>query len=76
MKHVRKLLAGVATTGLALAPAVALADRDGEINVRLQGIQEVPSVITGASGRFTARDCETRRDPLGSSPIRGWKAYQ
>ena len=54
MKHVRKLLAGVATTGLALAPAVALADRDADFNAKLEGIQETPSVITRASGRFKA----------------------
>jgi hypothetical protein len=55
MKHVLNLLAGIAATGLALAPAAALADQDGDIHVRLEGIQEVPSVITGASGRFTAK---------------------
>lgn len=52
MKSTRMLLAGIATTGLALAAAPVLADREKEFGAKLQGLQEVPSVITGASGRF------------------------
>jgi hypothetical protein len=54
MKSTRKLLAGIVTTGLALAAAQALADRDRdkEFRARLKGLEEVPSVSTRASGRF------------------------
>ena len=52
MPSTRKLLAGIVSTGLALATASALADRDREFTAKLQGVQEVPSVVTKASGRF------------------------
>lgn len=50
--NTRMLLAGIVTTGLALAAAPALADRDKEFKARLKGINEVPAISTRASGRF------------------------
>jgi len=50
--NTRILLSGIVTTGLAFAAAPALADRDKEFSAKLQGVNEVPSVITQASGRF------------------------
>lgn len=60
MTQALKVLAGIFTTGLALAPAAALADRDSEFEAKLEGVQEVPSVISGASGKFKA-DLDERR---------------
>jgi len=39
---------------LGFAAQPALADDDSELKAKLEGVQEVPSVITGASGRFKA----------------------
>ena len=51
--NTRMLLSGIVTTGLALAAAPALADRDKEFEAKLEGVQEVPmSISTPASGRF------------------------
>lgn len=52
MKSTPRLMAGIVTTGLALAAAPALADRDKEFKARLKGVNEVPSVSTPAAGRF------------------------
>ena len=52
MKSTRTLLAGVVTTGLALAAAPVQGDHEKEFKARLKGVQEVPSISTGASGRF------------------------
>jgi hypothetical protein len=52
MKSTRTLLAGILASGLALSAAPALADRDMEFKARLKGVNEVPAVSTGASGRF------------------------
>ncbi len=52
MKSTRTLLAGIFATGLTLSAASALADREMEFKARLKGVNEVPSVSTGASGRF------------------------
>lgn len=51
---VRLLFAAVAGTAFALGAAPAFADRDDDFSATLRSVNEVPAVISGATGRFKA----------------------
>jgi hypothetical protein len=54
MKQIHHAFAAIATAGLALGRAPVVADGDSNFKARLRSVNEVPSIISGASGRFEA----------------------
>jgi hypothetical protein len=54
MQQIRHVFAALAAAGLALAGAPVVADGDSDFKARLRSVNEVPSIISGASGRFEA----------------------
>jgi hypothetical protein len=54
MQQIRHVFAALAAAGLALAGAPVVADGDSDFKARLRSVNEVPSIISAASGRFEA----------------------
>jgi hypothetical protein len=52
MKQARHVLGAIAAAGVVLGAAPVLADRGTDFKARLKSLNEVPSVVTGASGKF------------------------
>jgi hypothetical protein len=54
MKQSRHVLGAIAAAGVVLGAAPVLADRGTDFKARLRSLNEVPSVVSGASGKFDA----------------------